>query len=490
LGRLALYIALALVASGAMAQAGEADVGEAGSAMFPGRGAFGVVVHTPYRAQALTDVGVQWVRIGLRWRSCEQGERGHYEWESFDRLVNYYLDHGFGVMAILTVEGICPLYAADSGDQDLVVDAIARWGGAVAQRYAGRGVVYEIGNEPEVFPMGGYWSSPVTYTRMARQVAAAVKHADPAARVAALSVAWMDRAFISTSLDQGLLADGNVDILTYHGYHRRGMMPESGLAEDVAWLRQQADRYAPAGHDIMLADSERGYAIADMLTPRHWGSWRSFTSSESEQAAYCARHYLESIYLGIEIAVWYKDMNGEESYSLYYGTDEDERGLRPMGHAYRNLAALLPDNPKLMQNRSYVISLTDPPDDISAPDGQLCVRSYLRQTEAGERLVIAAWNPVEAFDGNILDSRKRIGQHYYAAWRAASPDDKVNIPTQIRVAGLAAGTVRTIRSYDLMATTEDAAAGSPLAWGEESGAVVSPLLEIGPMPTVLIVDLK
>ena len=462
--------------------------------MFPDTGAFGLVIHTPYHGDAVKDVGAQWVRVSIRWKNIEKAEKGRYDWEAADTFLGYYIENGFKLMVVLTVEGLCPLYEQDKENKDVVIDAITDWAGAAAARYKGKGILWELGNEPEVFPMGGYWNDPLTYTRMARAASAAIKRADPGAKVAALSVAWMDRGFISRSLDAGLLADGNIDVLSYHGYHRRNLMPESGLAEDVAWLRRQIAKHAPEGKHVILADSERGYSSIDFLERKHWGSWRTITYLESEQAAYCARHYLESIYLGVEIAVWYKDMRGEDCFSLFYGTEEDEAGLRPMGHVYRNLAALFPENPKTLRNDRYTVSLTDPPDDISAPDGQVTVRtylrSYLRHGQGGERLIIALWLPVEAFDGKILDNRKRIGDYYYEAWRAISEDDLVEIPTQVRIAGLDPSRARRIVPYDLLAPDTESASGDPLELQADGNTVLSPELHIGPMPTLLVVEIE
>ena len=460
--------------------------------MFPGAGVWGVVVHTQYRAEALKKVGVQWVRVNLRWHNVEKAERGSYDWAGAEKLLGYYLDHGFHVMAILTMESLCPLYETDKDNKDVVIDAAARWCGAAAGHFRGKGILWEIGNEPECFTMGDYWNNPATYAAMARKAATAIKAADPDAKVAALSVAWMDRGFISGSLEAGLLDDGTIDVLTYHGYHRRDMMPESGLAEDVGWLRQQARKHAPDGKHVVVADSERGYAIVPFLEPKAWHSWRNLTYSESEQAAYCARHYLETIWLGVEIGVWYKDMSGEHCFSLYYGTDEDPRGLRPMGNVYRNLAALLPENPKELRNDRYTVSLVDLPDSLSAPDGSLTVRTFLRSylSKGGEneRLVIALWNPVEAFDGKILDNRKRIGDDYYEAWRAVSPDDHVEVPTQVAIAGLAPDRVTRVSNFDLLAETTDAAS-TALEYEVKGPSVLSPVLNVGPMPTVLVVDI-
>ncbi|HOZ50020.1 MAG TPA: cellulase family glycosylhydrolase [Candidatus Hydrogenedentes bacterium] len=461
--------------------------------MFPDAGLWGVVVHTPFHAQALKDIGVQWVRVNLRWRNIETGQRGQYDWAGADELLGCYVDNGFKVMAILTIENLCPLYESDAENKQVVIDAIAQWAGAAAARYSGKGLVWEIGNEPEVFPMGDYWNHPETYTAMARKVAGAIKAADADARVAALSVAWFDRGFISKALDDGLIADGTVDILTYHGYHRRDLMPESGLAEDVAWLREQVGRYAPSRKPVILADSERGYAIVPFLEPKAWHSWRNLTYGESEQAAYLARHYLETISLGVEIGVWYKDMRGESCFSLYYGTEEDAQGLRPIGHVYRNLAALLPENPKKLVNNRHAVSLVDLPDKQSAPDGSLTVRTYLRsylKEGAGQaRLVVAVWNPIEAFDGRILDNRKRIGDDFYEAWRAIAPDDPVLIPTEVHVDGVDAGHVVSAAQYDLLATSTDAAT-QPVEFTGVDGGIQSPRIEVGPMPTVFVVDIR
>lgn len=463
-------------------------------AMFSESGPFGAVVHTPFREGALEAMGVQWVRLSVRWGNVEKEQRGQYDWADTEKLLNFYLERGFRVMAVLTMENLCPLYEEDKGNQDLVIDAIAQWAGAAALHFKGKNILWELSNEPEVFPMGGYWDNPVTYTKMAREAAATIKAADPDAKVAALSVGWFDRNFMSQSFQAGLLSDGTIDVLTYHGYHRRTLAPESGLAEDVRWLQEQIDKYAPPGKHVIMADSERGYAIIDFLKPKHWASWRNLVYSESEQAAYCARHYLETIWLGVEIAVWYKDMSGEECFSLYYGTDEDPRGLRPMGHVYRNLAALLPENPKSLRNDVYTVSLVDPPDQVSAPDGQVTVRTYLRsflqRGEEKERLVVALWFPVESFDGRILDSRKKIGDNFYEAWRAVSPDDLIQISTQVRIADLARENVTRMSLYDLRAAEMSAAMGEPLGIEVQEGAILSPTVNVSPMPTLLVVDIS
>jgi hypothetical protein len=342
--------------------------------------------------------------------------------------------------------------------------------------------------------MGGYWNNPATYTKMALQASQLMKEADPGCRIGALSVAWMDRAFVSKSLEDGLLSKGNIDILTFHGYHRKGLLPESGLASDVTWLRSMARRYRPKGKDVIVVDSERGYAIVPFLEPKHWTVWRTQVYTESEQAAYLARHYLEEIYNGVEISVWYKDMSGEECFSLYYGTDEDTRGLRPMGHVYRNLSALLPCNPKMLRNDRYHISLVYLPDTTSDPNSYLNVKTYLRaylkdDQSKGQSLIIALWNPIEAFDGRILHSRQRIGDDYYEAWRASSKEDPVNVPVRVNIQPATVKKVSKTYVYDL-AAKDDAKRQTPLKLEYLDGKAVTDTLSVGPMPTVIVLEMK
>jgi len=108
----------------------------------------------------------------------------------------------------------------------------------------------------------------------------------------------------------------------------------------------------------------------------------------------------------------------------------------------------------------------------------------------GPLCLIALWYPVEAFRGRVLDNRKRIGEHYYEAWRAISPDDVVAVPTQVRIAGIEPARVQRASDYDLLATSTKAAIGDAIEFIEAEGTLLSPELSVGPMPAVLVVDLK
>jgi hypothetical protein len=459
-------------------------------------GSWGVNVHTPFNGNAMVSIGAQWVRLSLRWANIEKGAVGQYDWSATERLLSHYLDDNhLHVVCILAIDQVNPLYVDSVADKFRVSRAIADWMAATARHFKGRGIVWEIGNEPEAFPMGNYWNDPVTYTKMARLSAEAIKRADPDSKTAALSLAWMDRAFASSALDAGLLDDGNVDYLSFHGYHRSSIAPESGLAEDVAWLRSKALSATPKGvQPPEVIDTETGYALAPFESPKDIHNWRIIVYSEEAQAAYLARHFIEEISLGIPISIWYKDMYGESGYSLYYADASSPLGLRPMGRAFRTLARVLPQSPVSILNNQYDVSIESDAhiaSDTASPNPQLFLRSFLRaENGMGRTLIIAVWNSAEAFEGKILASRTFTATQCLERWRPVSSADLVNIPSQVTIANLAKTSIGVVRVMSLPDgdSGQNTAVTRPVSSIDGTGTTLAVM--VSPMPTIILVPLN
>lgn len=454
-------------------------------------GSWGVNVQTLYRAPALKKVGAQWVRLSIRWDQIERAGSGRYDWSDTDKALNYYLDNGFHVVGALVMEKSNPVYAA-TRDADAISSAVARWMGAVAQRYKGKGIVWEIGNEPETFPMGNMWNHPNIYTAMAKAAATAIKRADPSAKVAALALAWMDRDFASAAFKAGLLSQGNIDYLSFHGYHRHTIEAESGLAEDIGWLRSQAALAAGAGQRVPeVIDSECGYSIVPFESPKSKDSWRISVYTEEAQAAYLARHFIEEIYLGVPISIWYKDMRGETQFSLYYSDDSDPKGLRPMGRVYQKLSELLPDSPASLKNDRFTVSVRPSAASVEAAKTvqALHVRSFLREEASTGRtsLIIAAWNAVEAFEGKILASRTFNGNQVLETWRDIKASDPVSVPSRISIDGLATSGIQSASLLNFQ--RGNAAQQNVHAQSAKDANAVTLDLPLTPMPTIVTIAL-
>lgn len=462
------------------------SVAEQDFIFFPGESSFGVVAHTMHNAEKLKALNINWVRTNLRWIEQEK-EKGKYGFETECPAFEEYWDRGIGLVCILTMENRNPLYPENKTTTQSTIDAISDFCAAyvkhVKTHHPGKRAVFEIGNEPEVFPMGGWWNRPELYTQMARSAARTMKKVDQDCLIAACSVAWFDKSFLQRCFKEGLLSDGTIDLVSFHGYHRGQMYAEYNLKEDIAWLRNEIKKYAPPGKTIDVVDTERGYALVPFLTPKPWHSWSSQAYFRSEQAAYLARHYLTEIAAGIEIIVWYKDMRGETGFSLY----EDDRKITPMGHVFRNLGFLFDRNPKEMKNNQYGVTLEDPAGDNEGDPNVTCrVESFVRSEKGGFSLIIAGWHPIEVFDGLILESRKRIGEDFYEAWRAVSPSDPVAISTAFLVEGLK-HKPKSVDSLDLNSESPEPVL-TEIPFQFDKGQLRIPDIKLQPMPTIVIVS--
>jgi hypothetical protein len=165
-----------------------------GTIFFPDRPSFGANVHTHFNGKDLRALGIRWVRVDFSWAGIEQPERGKFNFTAMDKVVADYLANGMNVIGLLAYHYHCPLYPPPEKGFD-----------AVIRGYAG----------------------------FARAAAGAIRQADVKVHVAGLSSAWVDYPFIQRSLSLGLLQDRTIDMITFHGYHRPNLMPETRLQNDV-----------------------------------------------------------------------------------------------------------------------------------------------------------------------------------------------------------------------------------------------------------------
>jgi hypothetical protein len=460
-------------------------------------GSWGVNVHTLFHGPALKSIGAQWIRLTIRWQDTEPRSKGRYDWSAADRAVSHYFNNGLHLICVLAIDQLNPLYSDSAADKHKVSRIIARWMGAAAKHFKGKDIIWEIGNEPEVFPMGDYWNNAATYTEMSKLSARAIKRSDPAAKTSVLSLAWMDRPYASAALSDGILEDGTIDYLSFHGYHRKTIEPESGLAEDIEWLRAKAAAAAPVSTKTpQIIDTETGYALADFESPKGISNWRLAVYSEEAQAAYLSRHFLEEISLGVPISIWYKDMHGENGYSLYYVDDSDSKGLRPMGRAFRTLSRLLPDSPTSLRNDQYSVSAESmwqlPMDTAETPGvPQVHIRSFIRTSPEKQRtLIVAIWNAVEAFEGKILAFRTFTDSQCFEHWRDTRPSDPVNVPIRLIMNGLSSMAIQSIRLISLPdgESVESSAEINSSTIANKSST--SLIVTAKPMPTIVVVTLR
>lgn len=231
--------------------------------------------------------GVAWVRRDLFWHEIET-EKGKYQWTAWDKLLAQIEPRGIRPVFILCYGN--GLYQEGAPTTPEARAAFVRYVLASIERYQGRGVVWEMWNEPN----NHHWQprpNVQDYVALAREVGKAVKKRFPNEWLAMPAVAGFDWAFIRACLDAGLL--DLYDAVTVHPY--RPMEPESA-APDYAQLRATLARYAK-GRDIPILSGEWGYSAATgMMT-------------EQAQGAYTVRQYLGNLASGVPVSIWYNWTN-------------------------------------------------------------------------------------------------------------------------------------------------------------------------------------
>ncbi len=186
----------------------------------------------------IQDAGFRWVKQEFAWREIEGAEKGAFNWENTDRMVQQIQDHNLKLLARV---GVQPAWAGggfpEVGPPDNYQD-FADFLFTLASRYKGKIGAYQIWNEPNLSrEWGNKPVNPAEYTELLKVAYDAVKRADPNAIVITAglapttrndNVAMPDIYFVQGIYDAG--AKPYFDMLGAHGAGYRAP-PEMDPAE-------------------------------------------------------------------------------------------------------------------------------------------------------------------------------------------------------------------------------------------------------------------
>jgi len=266
------------------------------------------------RAAALAEAaGVKWSREEFNWNRIEK-ERGRYDWEFYDKMVETARRHGISIYGLLAYwSRWTKPYTPEA------IEDYCRFVRAVVSRYKGKIKHWEIWNEPNIF----FWSGPRDmYTELLKRAYAAIKETDPEALVLGCSTAGIDARFIRRVIKLG----GKFDILTIHPY--RGHLDDVGFVRELRQVRE-------------LTKKIDGRPRPVWITEMGWPTSLIEGVGEREQADLLARCYVGAVGSGAVGSIsWYDFRNdGDDPFYKEANFGVVRRDFSPKP-AYRALATV------------------------------------------------------------------------------------------------------------------------------------------------------
>lgn len=252
----------------------------------------GVNIHftgEPKDLDLIADCGFRFIRMDLVWSSIEK-EKGIYKFEEtgYDALTEGCWKRGIKILYILDYSN--KLYESDRSVQtEEGRKAFANFAEAAVKRYAGKGIIWEVWNEPNISQFWQPQPSVDDYCKLVEATSQAIKKADPSCILVAPATSGIPFEWLEECFKRGLL--NWIDALSVHPY--RHSNPET-VIKDYARLRELMKKYSPDEKSIL--SGEWGYSLIN---------WDNKRLTEETQAQYLVRMFLTNLYQGIPVSIWY-----------------------------------------------------------------------------------------------------------------------------------------------------------------------------------------
>lgn len=266
--------------------------------------------------------GFTLVRMDMLWANVERAGRNRFF--AYDVLLRELDKRKMGVLWILDYGH--PDHGGRTPHTPQDVAAFGRFAEAAAAHFKGRNVRYEIWNEPN---LSQFWlpaPDASEYAALLREAVAAIRKADPEAKISSGGLSRFDLPFLSRAVDPALAA--NLTAIGVHPYPQTG--PES-IAPALAALREWTAR--AFGERLEIWDTEWGYSSTN--APRDAPTNGHTEAGRKRQAVLAIREILTVWALGLPMAVYYdlRDdgtdaSNPEHNYGLLDSDGEEKLAMK------------------------------------------------------------------------------------------------------------------------------------------------------------------
>jgi polysaccharide biosynthesis protein PslG len=297
----------------------------------------------------LDDLHARWIRVEVNWAEAEPSKGAYDAWSlgQIDAAVRRNRAAGRNVVIMV---GKAPQWASGSSDQGTPPRDpadYARFVGMLAKRYAGDGIAgYEIWNEENIGRFWGGAPDPAGYVALLRAASAAVRAADPDAKVVFGGLSTNDYEFVRRAYAAG--AKGAFDVMALHPYSCEADVTQvkrdgSGRVAGGSFLGYRAIR------ELMVA---QGDARPMWFTELGWATTsRACGVSPDEQAARIRAtaalaaqdDYVEAVmYYNLRNNYWMGDADDTEA---QYGVLTARFAAKPAYAAFKAAATRLVSPP-------------------------------------------------------------------------------------------------------------------------------------------------
>ena len=240
----------------------------------PAASALGLNIHNPTPTEAtleaMGEAGLGWLRgFGVAWPALEP-KPGQYNFSQYAAIIERLGAHGH---RIVTGPSGFPSFYEASWHAPATQAAFGRLMAALAARFEGHQVLWELTNEPNLNGWAG-WDAAHAHRGNAsgmgwffRDVCGAMHKASPASLCVGPSTGFIGPGYKTLAWTQEFFETGaleEIDALLVHPYRCDG--PETAIA-DMRALRTLAAEYTPVGREIPLYQGEWGYSSGAGATP-------------------------------------------------------------------------------------------------------------------------------------------------------------------------------------------------------------------------------
>jgi polysaccharide biosynthesis protein PslG len=255
-----------------------------------------------HHMEILAASGVRWVRMDMAWSYVEK-EKGKYNFDVYDQIFNVFARYNLRPLVVLASHGQSN-YPTKSGrfpnppDTIEAQEAFTNWVVAVIQRYKGRGIVWEVYNEPDNPHFWPPEPNAEDYSRLAVMVGKAVRQIAPKELLVGPALISQNYPYLEEVLKSGVLKYW--DAISVHPY-RAAQHPET-VSEDYLKYRQLMRRYKSSKAVVPVISGEWGYPSKD---------WEGASFDEEKQSRFLARQWLTNLSNRIAISIWFSWCDGD-----------------------------------------------------------------------------------------------------------------------------------------------------------------------------------